>query len=63
MSFFAAPLAMCGPVAGDFCDIAKPDTYASEKVANYMVLNDPEHVKADLAENEYGAANCPDGWI
>ena len=45
---------------GDFCEIAKPDIYASDMVVEFMVENDPEHVRRDISENEYGAANC--GW-
>ena len=46
------------PPAGNFCDIAKPDFYSTEAVANYMVENDPVHVRNDIAENTYGAENC-----
>lgn len=63
MSFFVARLSMCSPVAGDFCDVAKPDVYASDAVLEFLVRNDPEHVKKDLAENEYGRNNCPPEWI
>ena len=62
-SFLSAPLALCSPVAGDFCDIARPDIYASSAVAEFLVINDPVHVQQDLAENEYGKANCPPEWI
>ena len=50
------------PPAGDFCDVAKPDLYASDEVATFMTQNDPAHVQADLSENEYGKENCPEGW-
>lgn len=51
------------PPAGDYCDIAKPDRYASEDVVRYLVEHDPEHLKRDIAENEYGKRNCPEGWF
>ena len=63
MLFLSVPLAQCvGGIAGDFCEIAKPDLYATPEVAEYMARNDPEHVRQDLAENEYGKENCPDPW-
>jgi len=63
MSCCVVLLAGCEIPAGDFCDIAKPDLYADEDVVDFMTLNDPEHVRQDLAENEYGKANCPPAWI
>ena len=67
MSFLIVPLALsgCGDffrsvTADNFCDIAEPDVYASEDVARFMVQNDPDHVRNDLAENAYGKENC--GW-
>lgn len=62
--FGIAFLAGCDPVpSGDFCDIARPDFYASAVVADYLTENDPEHVRRDVAENEYGAENCGDDWL
>lgn len=62
MSFCVALLGSCAKTpSGDFCDIADPDVYASEEVAEFMVRNDPDHVRADLAENDYGRENC--GWF
>lgn len=61
MSFLTAPLISCGEIpAGDFCDVAQPDVYASDEVVEFMVENDPEHVEKDISENEYGARRC--GW-
>lgn len=61
MSCLIALVAGCGETpAGDFCDVARPDVYASDEVVEYMVENDPDHVRLDLAENEYGEENC--GW-
>lgn len=57
----AALLAGCEHLRGDFCDVAKPDVYATSTVAAYMVKNDPEHVRRDVAENEYGVKHC--GWV
>jgi len=47
---------------GDFCDIAKPDVYASDHVVAYLAENDPSHLRRDLSENEYGKENCPANW-
>jgi len=58
---FALSACMQAP-AGDFCDIAQPDVYASDEVVEFLVQNDPDHVRADLAENEYGRENCPASW-
>ena len=63
MSCATALLAGCGDKtpSGNFCDIAKPDHYATVAVLDYMLENDKEHVKKDVAENEYGVTNC--GWV
>lgn len=50
----------CMKVQGDFCDIAEPDIYASQEVVEYLILNDRDHLEADVAENEYGIEHC--GW-
>lgn len=47
-------------VAGNFCDIAEPDVYATPAVVEYMVTNDRRHVEKDLSENSYGVKYC--GW-
>lgn len=57
-SCFVALLSSCAKPSGDFCDIAKPDVYATDEVAEYLVVNDPAHVRADIAENEYGRRHC-----
>lgn len=58
-TFAAALLSGCG-VAGDFCTVAKPDIYASEGVVDYLLDNDPNHLRADMVENQYGVKHC--GW-
>lgn len=60
MSCFVAPLAMCHSVVGNFCDVAQPQIYASREVVEFMIRNDPEHVRKDLGLNAYGEQNC--GW-
>lgn len=52
--------ASCDEVAGNFCDIAEPDRYKSSDVLEYLLVHDPDHVRADTAENVYGEENC--GW-
>ena len=59
MLCFVALSAGCVP-AGDFCAIAVPDVYSSVQVAEFLVVNDPDHIRKDLAENEYGKKHC--GW-
>jgi len=53
----------CALPAGDFCSIAKPDVYASDEVASFMVSNDPNHVRLDVSENEYGEKHCAWGKV
>jgi len=62
MSCLTLFLTTCAP-SGDFCDIARPDVYASKDVAEYLVRNDPKHVKGDLRENKYGEENCAQGSL
>lgn len=49
-------------MSGDFCDIAKPDFYANSSVVEYLSENDPEHLRQDTIENEYGLEVCPEDW-
>lgn len=55
----SALVAGCVP-AGDFCDVASPLTYQDASVVEYLAKNDPDHLRDDLAHNEYGQKNC--GW-
>lgn len=61
MTCLSAPLAMCHGVAGNFCDVARPQVYATQEVVEFMVANDPAHVRVDLGMNAYGEQNCT-GW-
>jgi hypothetical protein len=56
----SALLSGCGTTPGDFCDIAEPDVYSTAEVVEFLLDNDPTHIRKDLAENEYGKKNC--GW-
>jgi len=63
LSLSAALLSGCARlIPGDFCQIAKPDVYASEEVIDFLILNDREHIERDLSENEYGKQVCGDAW-
>lgn len=48
--------------AGDFCDVVSPALFASQDVISFLNENDPEHLRSDLALNEYGLRHCPRAW-
>lgn len=60
----AVPLSGCveSVPAGDFCDVASPALFSSQDVISFLNDNDPEHLRADLALNEYGLHHCPRAW-
>jgi hypothetical protein len=48
-------------MVGNFCDVAVKQEYASQEVVEFMIRNDPEHIRKDLGMNAYGERNCR-GW-
>lgn len=48
--------------AGDFCDVVSPALFSSQDVIAFLNENDPEHLRADLALNEYGLRHCNRSW-
>lgn len=60
MTLLCASVLISGCSLSEFCAVAKPDVYASEAVVDFLIENDPDHLRQDLAENEYGRQAC--GW-
>ncbi len=43
---------------GDFCDVARPLSYASDAVADFLAENDPRHADRVSSQNIYGVRKC-----